>query len=358
MSSHQDRVEVVAHDPRWATIFRQEAVLLKTVFGDQALAIHHIGSTAVPGLCAKPIIDILLEVRDINTVDAFNKQLQHQGYTPRGEYGLPRRRFFPKTVGGRRISHVHTWQIGDPESERHLSFRDYLISHPDTSSEYGRLKKELAAQFAHDRQSYMDGKHAFCQETEQRAVDWTRKIKGQAIQTERLTLLPLNPAQLSHYLTRPSQLEAALHLQLSQSIVADPVPRAIRWKIRTTTGAILQKLLWNTYWLVIINDESFGAGLVGFKGTPDHDGTVEIGYGIDAVVRRQGYTTEAVQALITWALLQPGCQAVTARTEKDNVASMRVLEKLDFSMARETDDELCWIVAKTPGGLITQFDGK
>lgn len=343
------QIEVTAHNPHWVTAFRDEAALLKSVFDEQALAIHHIGSTSVPGLPAKPIIDILLEVHDINAVDSYNEQMKKRGYEPRGEYGLPRRRYFPKTVGGKRISHVHTWQSGDPEVERHLSFRDYLISHPETSSRYGRLKAKLAAQFANDRESYINGKDIFCQQTERLAVAWTREIQKKAIQTERLTLLPLNPAQLGHYLYRPSQLEAALHVKLSRSILSDPVPKAIRSKIRNTTSVALADLFWNTYWLVIMGNISFGAGLIGYKGAPDQDGTVEIGYGIDPDFRRQGFTTEAVEALTGWALDQPGCQAVTARTEKDNIASIRVLEKLHFSMVREADGELCWIVTEMPG---------
>lgn len=349
MAWNNYHIEVTAHNPQWVAAFRSEATLLESVFGAQALAIHHIGSTSIPALLAKPIIDILLEVRDINAVDSYNEQMQELGYEPRGEYGLPRRRYFPKTVGDERISHVHTWQTGDPEIERHLSFRDYLISHPEASSQYGRLKEKLAAKFANDRESYINGKDAFCKRTEKLAVAWVREIRKEAIQTERLTLLPLNPAQLGHYLNRPSQLEAALHVKLSRSILSEPVPKAMRSKIRNTTEGTLEELLWNTYWLLIIGGKSFGAGLIGFKGAPDQNGTVEIGYGIDPDVRRQGFTTEAVQALTGWALSRPGCQAVIARTEIDNIPSIRLLEKLHFSMVRETDGELYWILTGMPG---------
>jgi GrpB-like predicted nucleotidyltransferase (UPF0157 family)/RimJ/RimL family protein N-acetyltransferase len=349
MPSNQRRVEVTAYDPHWVAAFRQEAALLKSVFGDQALAVHHIGSTSVPGLPAKPVIDLLLEVRDIQAVDSYNEHMRGLGYEPHGEYGLPRRRYFPKSIAGKRFSHVHTWQTLDPEIERHLSFRDYLIAHPQRSSAYGHLKEDLAARFANDMTRYIEGKHAYCQETERLAVTWTRESRAQILQTKRLDLLPLNPAQLSHYLNRTTQLEAALHLNLSRNILVEPVPRAIRAKIRNTTATSLPQLLWNTYWLVIIRDKSFGAGLIGFKGGPEPDGTVEIGYGIDTAVRRRGYTTEAVRALVGWALAAAACQAVIARTKKDNLASIRVLEKLDFSLAREEDEELSWIAAETPG---------
>jgi len=345
MTNSEYQVEILTYDPQWVARFRQEADLLRSTLGEQIVAIHHIGSTSVPGLQAKPIIDVLLEVRDIEELDRHNQAMREQGYDPRGEFGLPRRRYFPRSADGQRASHVHSWQTGDTEIRRHLDFRDYLISHPQAREAYGDLKADLADKFAGDRDSYVEGKHSFCQETERQAVAWGSAIRTQALETDRLTLLPLNPAQLNHYLNRPRQLEAALHFDLSESILTDPVHRAIRTKLHNTAGGNLQKLLWNTYWLAVIREQGFGAGLIGFKGAPRKDGMVEIGYGIDATVRRQGYTTEAGAALVNWALTQPECYAVVACTEKSNIASIRVLEKLGFSLARETDEEFSWITA-------------
>ncbi len=345
MANNDLQVKILPHDPLWTTRYREEAKTLRALFGEQMVAIHHIGSTAVPELPAKPIIDILLEVHDINLVDLFANQMRQLGYESRGEFGLPRRRYFPKIVAGEHTCHVHTWQTGDSEIERHISFRDYLIVHPEAVKAYGHMKKALAEKFAGDRERYIMGKHEFCQEIERRAIRWQHNIRAHAIQTKRLSLLPLNPAQLWHYLNRQSQIEAALHLQLSRSILADPVPQAIRSKLRRLAGASLEQLLWHTYWLAIIRAESFGAGLIGFKGAPEADGTVEIGYGIDPARRRQGFVTEAAGALVDWALKQPACQAVTACTKKGNAASIRILEKLDFTLARETDEESWWIVS-------------
>ena len=123
-------IEVVPYDPQWIARFEEEANLLRPVFGEEVVAIHHIGSTSIPGMTAKPIIDILLEVRDIDCIDAFNAAMGRLGYEARGEYGLPRRRYFPKTVNGQRTVHVHTWERGDDEIKRHLAFRDFMIAHP------------------------------------------------------------------------------------------------------------------------------------------------------------------------------------------------------------------------------------
>ena len=84
---------VVPHDPAWAGAFEDEAALLRPVFGDNLVAMHHIGSTAIPGIHAKPVIDMLPVVKDIAAVDSLNPQMEALGYEPMGEYGIPGRRF-------------------------------------------------------------------------------------------------------------------------------------------------------------------------------------------------------------------------------------------------------------------------
>ena len=93
------RVQVVVYDPNWITKFREEANLILTILGDELLEIHHIGSTAIPGIFAKPVIDILPVVRSIENVNGYNPQFVEVGYEPRGEYGLPGRRYFSKDEG-------------------------------------------------------------------------------------------------------------------------------------------------------------------------------------------------------------------------------------------------------------------
>jgi GrpB-like predicted nucleotidyltransferase (UPF0157 family)/RimJ/RimL family protein N-acetyltransferase len=342
MTTREKPVEVVTYDPQWTTRFRVEADRLRTLFGPEALAIHHIGSTAVPGITAKPIIDILLEVRDIDRIDDYNGRMRALGYDPRGSYGLPRRRYFPRVENGIHTFHVHAWQHADVEIPRHLAFRDYMIAHPEEALAYGRLKQELVEHSAGDREQYSAGKNAYCQEIQQRALAWRTAIRGAALQTERIQLLPLNAAELWQYLSRPSQLEAALGLRLSRAILTETVINATRTKLHYLTGADLTRLLWQTYWLMIIEDGTFGVGFIGFKGSPDATGAVEIGYGVDAEVRNQGYTTEAAHALVAWALRQPGVTAVTAWTRQDNLASARVLEKLGMNLVRAEKDTLAW----------------
>jgi GrpB-like predicted nucleotidyltransferase (UPF0157 family) len=140
------------------------------------VAIHHVGSTAIPRLAAKPIIDMLPEVSDISKVDALNPLMEEQGYEAMGEYGLPGRRYFRRLEGQRHLVQLHTYESGDPEILRHLSFRDYIRAHPKISAEYAGLKISLAQQFSHSSQDYQDGKQAWIQATEQAALKWQMSL--------------------------------------------------------------------------------------------------------------------------------------------------------------------------------------
>ncbi|MDQ0189366.1 GrpB family protein [Alicyclobacillus cycloheptanicus] len=154
-------------------MFEEESGYLRGIFAGQLIDVHHIGSTSVPGLEAKPIIDIMPVVRDISLVDECNHDMQNIGYEPMGENGITGRRYFQKG-GDNRTHHVHIYQVGSPDVERHLAFRDYLRTHPDTVEMYGTLKRQLAHQFPYDIDSYLNGKERLVLEIERRAVQWYR----------------------------------------------------------------------------------------------------------------------------------------------------------------------------------------
>lgn len=169
------KVIVTDYNPMWPAMFEAEAAKIKEIFSDELIAIHHIGSTSVPGMKAKPIIDIMPVVRDINAVDKFNDKMIELGYEPMGEFGLPGRRYFRKG-GDNRTHHVHVYQLDNrTEIERHLALRDYLREHKDAAEEYGRLKEELARRFPDDIEAYMDGKDQFVKELEKKALKWYRE---------------------------------------------------------------------------------------------------------------------------------------------------------------------------------------
>ncbi|CAM3105981.1 GrpB family protein [Filibacter tadaridae] len=165
------KVEVKPFNVQWFSMFEEEANKLHAIFDHQIIEIHHIGSTSVNGLKAKPIIDIMPVVRDINRIDELNKAMVTIGYEPKGENGISERRYFQKG-GENRTHHVHVYESGNPEVERHLAFRDYLRVYPDIAKKYGDLKEELSQFFPYDIESYIKGKEQLAQEIENKAVAW------------------------------------------------------------------------------------------------------------------------------------------------------------------------------------------
>lgn len=171
------RVVVEEYVEDWKRKFEDEVILLQKIFGLEIQIIHHIGSTSVDGLSAKPIIDMLPVVRDITKIDAFNDAMIANGYEPKGENGLPGRRYFQKG-GDNRTHHVHMYEMGNPEIERHLAFRNFLRKHPVIAKKYGDFKKLLAKQFPYDMTAYINGKEELAKEIEQQAIDWFNSIEA------------------------------------------------------------------------------------------------------------------------------------------------------------------------------------
>lgn len=163
------KVEVVAYDETWPKLFDTEADEIRHLLGNHCVSIHHIGSTAVQGLAAKPVIDMLAVVDEIETAERFAEELQQLGYKAKGENGLPGRRYFEKG-GNERTHHLHCYENGSPEIFRHLAFRDFLREHPQQAAAYGDLKLSLAKQYPLDIGRYIDGKQAMIQRIEKQAT--------------------------------------------------------------------------------------------------------------------------------------------------------------------------------------------
>ena len=168
------RVVVVPYQAQWSLLYEQEAAAIRTVLSDALVAVHHIGSTAVPGLCAKPIIDIMPVVHRIEAVDAYNDAFERLGYEVMGEFGIPGRRYLRKG-GAARTHQIHIFGVQNTHDiRRHLAVRDYLRTHPARARAYGTLKQALAQRYPWDIEAYCDGKHAFVQQLEQDALRWLR----------------------------------------------------------------------------------------------------------------------------------------------------------------------------------------
>ncbi len=164
--------------------------------------------------------------------------------------------------------------------------------------------------------------------------------------TRRLEISALPAAHLRLSLSDPEQLAAALNCTLAEGCFSDASRRAIYVKLEKMELAGETLHPWYTYWLIVLRDEKVALGLVGFKGFPDDQGEVEIGYGISPLYQGRGYMTEAVQRLVAWAFLQPGCGSVCAETLRTNLASHRVLQKSGFQVFRETQQEIYWRIRR------------
>jgi GrpB-like predicted nucleotidyltransferase (UPF0157 family) len=154
-------VEVVDYDPDWTRAYAEERDRIGAAIGAAILAIEHVGGTAVPGLPAKPVIDLMVGVEDIERAGPAVAGLINLGYEyiPELESELPDRRYFRR--GTPETHHVHMVPVASDYWVEHLLFRDYLRSHPQAAEEYGKLKRALANRFRFDRDAYRAGKVPF-----------------------------------------------------------------------------------------------------------------------------------------------------------------------------------------------------
>ncbi|MGA4637777.1 GrpB family protein [Pseudomonas solani] len=162
-------VAVVDHDPEWVRLFEQEARSIERALGSCLVRVHHIGSTAVPGLAAKPVIDILIEVVGLESLERRYGPVLELGYCARGENGLPGRRYFTK--GGERRTHqLHGFQVDDEQVGRHLAFRDYLRQHPAVRDEYAAVKHATILACGGSSSTYAALKEPFIQRHQAKAL--------------------------------------------------------------------------------------------------------------------------------------------------------------------------------------------
>ena len=182
-------VELSKYNPEWPVIFTNTATEIKSILQENCLQVHHIGSTAIPNIYAKPIVDVLSIVKDINLVDSLNHKFEALGYVCMGEYGIPGRRFYWKSKI-KRTHNIHLFEEGSPEILRHLSFKEFMFVHDDYAHAYSLIKRCLAEVFSHDIENYVNGKASFVQ-----MIDYkTGSARASQLKAEdNIVIEPYNP---------------------------------------------------------------------------------------------------------------------------------------------------------------------
>jgi GrpB-like predicted nucleotidyltransferase (UPF0157 family) len=167
-------IRIVDHDPDWPRLARKELARVARALGDTAVRLEHVGSTSVPGLGAKPIIDLQVSVVDIERMDDYVGPLEELGYLFAPDPAFADYHYFARPHVRPRTHHLHVCEHGSHQELRHLAVRDYLRTHPKEAAAYEALKRELVRRHPQDRLAYVGGKDAFMLDLEARAVAWAR----------------------------------------------------------------------------------------------------------------------------------------------------------------------------------------
>jgi GrpB-like predicted nucleotidyltransferase (UPF0157 family) len=167
-------VRIVDYDRAWPVMAEQELRRIKETVGDVAVRLEHVGSTAVPGLAAKPVIDLQLSVDVMEPRERYVAPLERLGYLFAPAPESPDYHFFAKPPERPRTHHLHVCKTGGEHEFRHVAVRDFLRSHPDEAACYAALKREVVARHPQDRLAYIDGKDEYVMALERRAVTWAR----------------------------------------------------------------------------------------------------------------------------------------------------------------------------------------
>lgn len=168
-------IKVLSYDPQWINLYDNEAKQIQQNLGKDIRAIYHIGSTAIPGMSAKPVIDILIVCENLDSIEDIAIKLKRLNYEEVRRQIIPHMSFFTRKILENISFHLHLWERGDPQINRHVNFKDYLIHHPDEAKQYANLKIELAKKFSHNIYRYVLGKDKLVQQIDAKAKHWIHR---------------------------------------------------------------------------------------------------------------------------------------------------------------------------------------
>ncbi len=323
---------LTAYKDEWAAWYDEEEKRIAGFLHMGDVRIHHIGSTAVHAIWAKPIVDILLEIPNASSMEKVKAMLIKNGYICMSESAC--RKSFNKGYTNEgfadRVFHLHLRFYGDNDE---LYFRDYLNDDPAVAKEYEALKLSLWRKFEHNRDAYTDAKTDFIKEYTAKAK---KKYKNRYANVEKTGICERKMITIKRLI-----LSAATDEEMEQMLASesDEEMKAAYAEMLNGCRKYPEARIWYALWLMKLADAPDEAiGSLCFKGISS-DGIVEIGYGIKPAYEGQGYTSEAVNALAHWAMMQPGVKRVEAETDPGNIPSQKVLRNAGFVPAGETGEE-------------------
>lgn len=172
---NQHQVEIVPYDNQWPLLFEREANRILEILGDRVKEIYHIGSTAIPNMPAKPIIDMLLVCDNLDEIDFIEEQLKKLNYHNLHRQIIPYQSFIIRRQDHDIRFNLHIYERGSPQIKRHVNFRDYVIAHPEDAKAYAALKISLAKRFANDINNYVIGKDKMVHSIDAKAKLWPKR---------------------------------------------------------------------------------------------------------------------------------------------------------------------------------------
>lgn len=177
-------MELVPYNPEWSQLADQEINRFLESLSFPIIGIYHIGSTSIPGIKAKPILDFVMEVENLEDVVNSLAEFEALDYQNRGEFGIPGRQFFTRDSDGERTHHLHVFQTGHPDIERHTIFRDYLRANPKAAQDYENLKEKLAKRFPKQSGNYTAAKSDFILSMDEVARYWVERNQSPESESE------------------------------------------------------------------------------------------------------------------------------------------------------------------------------
>ena len=172
---------IAFYNPKWKAVYEREANRILGAVVSTGARLYHVGSTSVPGIHAKPILDVLMAVSSLENLDAVKGKIEQLGYQARGEYGLEGRRYFVLKKEGKTYVHLHCWQEERVEILRHIIFRSYLQHNPEMAKKYDAVKLEVLRQTGLSRSAYQDSKAPIIDEIMAKAQQWATSPEARTL---------------------------------------------------------------------------------------------------------------------------------------------------------------------------------